>query len=274
MTFFVNDSFNSDENFYLRDAGGNPPNLAGDAMNEDFHILTEKLSIPIFDGILQRPRLEEMVDKSLSQFGATLISGRSGTGKTALAADFAHRRGRVAWYSVESPDVEWKIFSRYFSASLGRSTTNDARKQAYRQPNNDVSANTIAQFLADILANIDAEADKEPMLLVFDDLHHIFDAPWFGEFFNILLYALRENTHLLLTCRSRPPSPLWRLRSKQMLNVIDEKLLAFNREETTAFFKRAGLPEKAARKVHSDSFGRIAKVKQIASLFPSNGQYS
>lgn len=264
MSFFVNDSFDSDESFYLRDGGGNASHSTAVPATEEFHILAEKLSIPAFEGILQRPRLCEMIDKSLSQFGATLISGRSGTGKTALAADFAACRGKVAWYSVESPDVEWKVFSQYFSASLGRMLADTT--QMLRRTNDDGSKGAIAQFLADIFAKIDAEPGNEPVLLVLDDLHHIFDAPWFGEFFNLLLYSLRDNTHLLLLCRSRPPNPLWRMRSKQMLNVIDEKLLAFNCEETTKFFQLAGLPAKTARKAHADSFGRIAKVKQIAGF--------
>jgi ATP/maltotriose-dependent transcriptional regulator MalT len=255
MTPLISDTFDSDESFSSRETGELSSHSIADRTNEEFHILEEKLSIPQFEGILQRPRLGEMIEKSLSQFGATLISGRSGTGKTALAADFANNRRRVAWYSVESPDVDWRIFSRYFSASLGRTLANK----------DDMSTESISQFLADIFAKIDAEPKREPLLIVLDDLHHIFDAPWFGEFFNLLLYSLRENTQLLLLCRSRPPNPLWRLRSKQMLNVIDEKLLAFNYEETARFFQGMDLPENAAVKAHALSFGRIAKVKQIAS---------
>lgn len=267
MTFYVNDSLECDESFLPRDAGGNSSNSIASKSNEDFHILAEKLTIPEFDGILHRPRLDEMIEKSLSQFGATLISGRSGTGKTALAAGFAKNWSKAAWYSVESPDVDWRVFSRYFAASLNGVL---GKKNAIKHPKGgEVSRGTIAQFLADIFARVDSEANKESLLIVLDDLHHIFDAPWFGEFFNLLLYSLRENTHLLLLCRSRPPNPLWRLRSKQMLNVIDEKLLAFNCEETTKFFQSAGLPEKTARKAHADSFGRIAKVKQIASRLPA-----
>ncbi len=261
MTFFVNDSFDTDENYYLRDSGINLGHPATETVNEDFHILGEKLLIPSFDGILRRNRLEEMLDKSLCQFGATLISGRSGTGKTALAAQFAQNRDKVAWYTVESPDTDWMVFSRYFVASLdGVLAGNDMTPVNFEDP---------AQFLTGMFAKIDAEMDAKPILLVLDDLHHIFDAPWFGEFFSILLHSLGENTHLLLTCRSRPPSPLWRLRSKQMLSVIDEKLLAFNLEETAVFFKQAGLPVKFARKAQEESFGRIAKVKQIANRNPA-----
>ncbi len=269
MTFFANDSFSSDEGFYLRDNGGSESSPASRTGREDFHILTEKLLIPQFDDILQRPRLDDMIEKSVTQFAATLISGRSGTGKTALAADFANNRRKVAWYSVESPDVEWNVFSRYFSASLSRALESDENMSVPENEKLVVSKGAIASFLADVFAKIDSASDQEPILLVLDDLHHIFDAPWFSEFFNILLHSLRENTHLLLTCRSRPPGPLWRMRSKQMLNVIDEKLLAFNSDETIAFFKRAGLPEKTAPKAHADSFGRIAKVKQIASRLPT-----
>ncbi len=265
MTFSVNASFDSDESFYPWDGGGNTSNSAVDSASEEFHFLTEKMSIPTFEDILHRPRLGEMMEKSLSQFGATLISGRSGTGKTALAAGFANNRRKVAWYSVESADVDWRVFSRYFSTSLSRTLADSNLVSETPQKNSDVSRVTIEQFLAEIFARIDAEPHREPRLIVLDDLHHVFDAPWFGEFFTSLLYSLDGKAQLLLLCRSRPPSPLWRLRSKQMLNVIDEKILAFNMDETKDLFRRMGVSAKIARKAHADSFGRIAKVKQIAN---------
>ncbi|MEO7674291.1 MAG: AAA family ATPase [Pyrinomonadaceae bacterium] len=270
MTLFVDDRFDSDDSFYRQDArGGASTHVSGAGGEEFFHILEQKLSKPRFDGMLQRTRLDEMIEKSLSQFGATIISGRSGTGKTALAANFANTRKRVAWYSIESPDIEWKVFSRYFAASLRRTASRSECGYTFDEACESFSKNAISQFLSDIFSKIGAEADGEPILIVFDDLHHVFDAPWFGDFFNLLLHSLRENVHLLLLCRSRPPNPLWRLRSKQMLNVIDEKLLAFNREETTSFIAQSGLSEKTAQKVYADSFGRIAKVKQLAGRLSS-----
>jgi hypothetical protein len=49
-----------------------------------------------------------------------------------------------------------------------------------------------------------------------------------------------------------------------MLNVIDEKLLAFNEAETAEFFKSNGLSKKSARVAYAESFGRISKVLQLA----------
>jgi len=61
--------------------------------------------------------------------------------------------------------------------------------------------------------------------------------------------------------RSAPPIPLWRFRSKQVLGVIDEKLLSFTCEEAEKLFKLYGLSKTKARKAQKDSFGRILRLK-------------
>jgi len=265
MSFFLHDNFDSNESFEPCRSSKKPSRPADESISGGGHILGDKLRIPKFGKIITRPRLNELIDKSLSQFGSTLISGRSGTGKTALAADYAKKIEKTAWYLVEASDADWKVFSRYFAASVtGALGIQDTAGFARKQPG-DVSKVEIAQYLSKLFSHVDAQAAGEPVLIVLDDLHRIFDAPWFGEFFNLLVHSLCENTHLLLLCRSRPPSPLWRLRSKQMLNVIDEKLLAFNAAETAEFFAASGLSKKTARSAHLDSFGRIAKVVQIAN---------
>jgi ATP/maltotriose-dependent transcriptional regulator MalT len=101
-------------------------------------------------------------------------------------------------------------------------------------------------------------------LIVLDDVHYIFDAPWFAEFFNSLLYLLNENTHLVLLARSSPDFPLWRLRSKQVLGVIDEDLLLFNDAEARKFLTAYHLADKTKREIYEKSFGRIGKLKALA----------
>src|SRR4051812_38151545 len=80
-------------------------------------LLAEKLRIPACGDIIHRARLHELLDRSRTQFGGTLVSGRSGTGKTALAAEFASGRDKVAWYSVDPSDADWDVFARYFSTA-------------------------------------------------------------------------------------------------------------------------------------------------------------
>ncbi len=265
MTYFLHDNFDSNESFEPRDSSKSVLLAIEDSTKDEFHILVEKLRIPEFEGIIERPRLGEMIDKSLSQFGATLISGRSGTGKTALAANYVKKWQKTAWYSLETADTDWNIFSRYFSASVFDTLGILHAASAIGKQSGEVTNAAIELFLADIFSHVEAESTNEPLLIVLDGLHRIFDAAWFGKFFNLLLYSLPENTRLLLLCRSRPPNPLWRLRSKQMLNVIDEKLLAFSAAETAEFFEANGLSEKTAQNAHAASFGRIAKLVQIVN---------
>jgi ATP/maltotriose-dependent transcriptional regulator MalT len=228
------------------------------AQRDDLRILKEKLKIPQPGRLVSRPRLDEMLGKSLSQYCATLISGRAGTGKTALAADFARQHGRAGWYAVESSDSDWDTFSAYFAACVDAAAGGRGKSKPATACD-PASEPQIAQFLVNTFAPVAAKSSKE-FLIVLDDLHRIFDAEWFGPFFHLLLYSLPENCRLLLLCRSKPPNPLWRLRSKQMLNVIDEKLLAFDPGETAQLFKGKGLSPEEISKAHADSFGRLSRL--------------
>ena len=265
MTFFLHDSINPNGAYDFIDPTDYQTNGAGEPAKEEFHILREKLKIPNTEGFIGRPRITAHLSNSMSQFPATLISGWAGTGKTALAASFAALHKNVSWYSVESTDFAWTVFSRYFSASLSGTICEGSFASGLSEQERDASQSEIARFLAEHFPRTDSTPTAEPSLIVLDDIHHIFDAAWFDDFFNLLLYSLPNECHLLLLCRSKPPSPLWRLRSKQMLNVMDETVIAFNIAETEALFKSLGLSTFSAKEAHRESFGRVSKLLQFAS---------
>ena len=222
-------------------------------------LFADKLCLPSTAGCIERPRLIGHLEKSLAQFSATLLTGRAGTGKTTLAADFA-RGGNfnVAWYKVENADADWNIFASYMAASFNQLNGKFAIDAEEIKRLEVASA---AEFLAEKFA---AAAKEKPLLLILDDLHSIFDADWFAEFFNVFLPSHKSKVRLLLTTRAAPPLPLWRLRSKQILGVVEEKLLAFTTEETVELFRRHKLSAAAARTAHKRSYGRIAKLVEIA----------
>jgi len=227
---------------------------------EDVHVLREKLCIPRQRGLVKRPRLAELLRRSTTQFPATLISGRAGTGKSTVAAEFARKLDHVAWYSVESSDIDWNVFAHYFAVSVLASTKSKVAVNDVLPDEIHVSQSAIATFLINLFAEVESELVHEPLYIVLDDIHHLFDAEWFGEFFMLLLTSLPDTTRVILLCRSKPPNPLWRLRSKQHLNVIDEKLLAFDLAETVELMKRSGLRRRDAERAHSATFGRISKL--------------
>lgn len=263
MSFFLHDSIQPDGPFDVIDRGSGEHGNGIEFAREEFPLLREKLAIPGTNGLIQRPRLSALLAKSREQFPATLISGRSGTGKTAIAAQFASAAEHPCWYSVEATDVDWPVFSRYISAGLSRIGFVDPEIHS-TGPRRDTSQSAIARFLLRHFFRGETESAAGPALIVLDDIHHIFDAPWFEEFFYLLLYSLPPEAHLLMLCRSKPPAPMWRLRSKQMLNVLDEKVIAFDVNETEALSAAMKLSSIKAERARRDSFGRVSKLLQLA----------
>lgn len=274
MSFFLHDSLDEGSTETIS-SPSRPRSSTVPAQREEPRILREKLRPPQIGQTLSRPRLADLLDRSLEQSCATLVSGRAGTGKTVLAAEYARRHRNTGWLTVEASDSDWNTFAAYFAECVADAAK--GRPDAYEAASGSedtcagekieiatASDAAIAQFLVSTFTPISAKGRRR-FLIVLDDLHKIFDAEWFGRFFHLLLYSLPENCRLLLLCRSKPPAPLWRLRSKQMLNVIDEKLLAFNPAETAQLFKGKGLTQEEIAQAQTESFGRVSKMVQLLS---------
>ena len=217
--------------------------------DDKIHIFAEKLRIPQFEDYIRRPRLDELLTKSLNQIGAMLLTGRAGTGKTALAANFSRNYDEIFWFSVESADSDWNIFSSYLAKAV--QTRISADKQ------------DVAVFVENLFSEMEKVKRKNPRLMVLDDIHNVFDTEWFSEFFQTALFSLSPETHLIFLSRSKPPFPLWRLRSKQVLTVTDEKVLAFDLNEAEAFCRKFNLSNQKITKIYNESYGRIGKLKAL-----------
>jgi LuxR family maltose regulon positive regulatory protein len=233
------------------------------SFSDEIRLFSAKMQIPKFKNFVKRPRLIEVLEKSSAQFGATLVTGRAGTGKTALATEYARKYKCVAWLSIDSADSNWKIFSAYFSACLeGESKNGKTEKTLSR--NSVPGESELKRLVEDMLERFCSSVTNTPNLIVLDDAHYIYDSEWFGAFFNSLLYSLPRETHLLVLSRGAPSLPLWRLRSKQVLGVIDEKMLAFDIDETRKLFRQLKCSPEMISQAHSKSFGRISQLKSLA----------
>src|SRR5687768_10307047 len=85
-----------------------------DASTPQLELITEKIHRPVEPVRFSRGRLLEMLQKSVSSGTSTIITGRAGSGKTALALDFAAKCGRpVAWYKVDAPEADPRLFFQY-----------------------------------------------------------------------------------------------------------------------------------------------------------------
>jgi len=226
-------------------------------------LILEKIAMPSPMACLPRPRLQAILEQSLSSCTSTILSGRAGTGKTSLAIDFAENSGRsVAWYKVDAPDSELLIFFQYLIASISKQRLGfgGALLPLLWSATPDRMPLVAEAFVYEL----EREAGK-PLLVVIEDLHLVCDADWLVPFFSRLLPLLPSDVHLLITSRTMPPAPLWRMRSKQTLSVIDEETLSFTREEAISLFESYDLSREQASIALDHSHGRAAALASLAA---------
>lgn len=228
-------------------------------------LITEKISVPKPFPMVSRLRLNKQLEDSLRSCTSTILSGRAGTGKTALALDFALNCGRkVCWYKVDAPEAELEVFFRYLTASIRKQRPAFGNTFSYLATT--MPPEQIA-LLAEAFVYDLGEEGSEPLLIVIEDLHLVCDSEWLVPFFKRLMPLLPAAVHLLITSRTMPPAPLWRMRSKQTLSVIDEEALAFTRQEAALLFKKHGLTQEHASVALDHTHGRASA---LARFFAAN----
>jgi len=228
----------------------------------------EKMTIPAIAQVPPRNRLIDLLLTGLPDFNSTMLCGRAGTGKSVLAVETARRSGRkTAWYKVDSLDTDHRVFLRYLSTSICRQMPEMELGQLITFSEQAHLGDL--EVAAEMLVYRLIELADTPLLIVIDDLHLVYDSPWVIPFFGRLLPLLPSRVHLLFAGRSLPPTPLWRMRSKQNLNVIDETVLTFTYEETANLFEHYKVSLKSSEQSIEDILnqtrGRAAKIEEIAS---------
>ena len=228
-------------------------------------LILNKITLPAEMPRISRGRLLDVLHESMACCTSTVIYGRTGTGKTMLATDFARRsERRVAWYKVDAPEVDRQTFLQYLVAAVRDQHPGFGRKTlALLAASNDAMPDAALLAESFVYEMTMLEAD-EPLLIVIDDLHLLYDAEWLVPFFGRLLPLLPVEAHMILIGRTLPPAPLWRMRSKQTLRVIEESALAFTLAEAEELFQSYGLNVKAAAQFLSETWGRAAALDGVA----------
>jgi LuxR family transcriptional regulator, maltose regulon positive regulatory protein len=228
-------------------------------------LILNKITLPTEMPRISRGRLLDVLHESMACCTSTVIYGRTGTGKTMLATDFAQQsERRVAWYKVDAPEVDRQTFLRYLIAAVRDQHPGFGRKTlALLAASSDAMPDAALLAESFVYEMTMLEAD-EPLLLVIDDLHLLYDAEWLVPFFGRLLPLLPMEAHMILIGRTLPPAPLWRMRSKQTLRVIEESALAFTQPEAEELFHSYGLNVRTATQALAETWGRAAALDRIA----------
>jgi LuxR family transcriptional regulator, maltose regulon positive regulatory protein len=233
-------------------------------------IITSKITIPTDTPPVCRQGLLDALQENLKSCHAAIINGRAGTGKTMVAVDFVRRHvAPAAWYKVDAPDMSLPVFLEYLVASVAQARPGFGRQtlDCWARSSGAGGAEVGGEFNIAELAEAfiyDLERQAEPLVLVIDDLHLIYDADWVIPFFHHLLPLLPPETHMLILGRGLLPAPMLRLRSKQHLIVITEQTLAFTQTEAEELFSGYGLGAEEARSALLQTGGRAAGLHAAA----------
>jgi ATP/maltotriose-dependent transcriptional regulator MalT len=179
---------------------------------------------------IKRERLIERLNSNLD-LSASFVCAGPGWGKTTVAAEFLNRTDRAAvWYDLDSSDADIALFFQYLvqavrqvAPDFGRSTLDMLRSGAGTRP----------EQLADLFLYELSEAFEQELIIVLDNIHHAFAADWSAAVLYRILPLLPENIHLIMLARVAPLFTFSRLRSKQSMDQIDDRALAFTRAEAT-----------------------------------------
>lgn len=178
--------------------------------------------------LIKRERLIERFGLNLD-LSASFICAGPGWGKTTAAAEFlATTDRRAVWYDLDSSDADIALFFHYLvraveqvSPDFGRSTLDMLRSGARTRPDQ----------LADLFLYELSEAVEQELIIVLDNLHHVFTVEWSAAVLYRILQLLPENIHLMMLARAAPSFTFSRMRSKQSMDQLDDRALAFTRDE-------------------------------------------
>jgi len=230
-----------------------------------WQLITEKIALPTATASVRRPRLLALLDQSLRSCTSTIITGRAGSGKTSLAIDFADQcERRVAWYKVDAPETQLRIFFEYLISSIYAKRPGFGSYSLCSLIDQSFETHQIP-LLADVFLYELQLQSAHPLLIVIEDLHLVCDAEWLVPFFRRLLTVLPADVHVIITSRTMPPASFWRMRSKQTLSVIDEEMLLFSAQEALTLFEYYGLTHEQAAVAMEHSRGRAASLSDLAA---------
>jgi tetratricopeptide (TPR) repeat protein len=224
-------------------------------------IIESKLRPPdLSPNLIRRERLIERLRSDL-ELSATFICAGPGWGKTTAASEFFHTSMRASvWYDLDSSDADIAVFFQYLVRAIRRvtpefgSSTLDMLRSG---------AGLRHEQLADLFLYELSEAIEQDLVIVLDNVHHVFATDWSAPVLYRILQLLPENVHIMLLARTAPAFTFSRMRSKQSMDQMDDRALAFTRAEAAELFGGVFNDEETINKLLGWTQGWVAGLQII-----------
>jgi LuxR family maltose regulon positive regulatory protein len=217
-------------------------------------VLATKLMVPRMPrALVERPRLDALLDLGCAKKSLTLVSAPAGFGKTTMLAHWVQRQAApfgekaatmdgppttqalhsdvvVAWVSLDPGDNNPRRFWLHLFSALERQLpghVQSALPLLDHNPDFPINALTV---VINALA-----AQNARCILVLDD-YHVISEPQIQAALAFLIEHQPPQLHLIIATRTTPQLPLARLRANAAIQELREEHLRCTSDEATAFF--------------------------------------
>ena len=205
------------------------------ATQPDPQILESKLRRPwVRPGIVSRTAL---VDRLLASRRVPVVSvvAPAGYGKTTLLAQWAERRGRTAWVSLDERDNDPETLLACAAAALDRVEAIDPKLLRTRWLRGSAIAATAVTRLAGAMS-----AMTEPVALILDHVELVSNQECRDAVAELALH-LPAGSQLAIATRGAPPLPMARLRVAGSVVEIGAGDLAMDASEARGLLEAVGV---------------------------------
>lgn len=190
-------------------------------------ILDSKIQMPIRlkNFVSRRELLDRLMDSSVK---VVVLNAGAGFGKTMMLANYAMESSdKCAWYHLSSLDNDIMTFIKYLSYSLNKAI--DSFNFYYDNHDNLSGGKLIDNIANEFLIYLSRFSDMH-ISIVLDDFQEIDNEDTY-DFLTILIRNTSDNIRLLMSTRGAFPKFLARFMLHGSAMVINDKELAFNRDE-------------------------------------------
>jgi LuxR family transcriptional regulator, maltose regulon positive regulatory protein len=218
-----------------------------------------KIVPPRLREVVPRERLFKLLD-NLKDYPVTWISSPAGTGKTTLAASYAHSRGMpILWYRIDETDNDVAGFFYHMREAAKTLKKGRTKPLPFFSPEYRFG---LPAFTRNYFASLFSRMNL-PGIVVLDNYQDVPDDSAIHEVMRNGLGEVPVGIRVLIASRKEPPSPLVSLKAESILTEVGWNDMRFTLDEIRKIVqqrKNGPVPDDVVKRIYDETQGWAAAL--------------